>query len=71
MTTVTFRLPFSLAKKLDRVARKANRPKCLIILKAIEAYLEEYVDLQIAMERLRDTSDTVINGKELKRSMPY
>ena len=69
MATVSVRIPDSLAKKLAGVAKDAERPKSFIIQKAIEAYLEEYADLQIALDRLRDASDGVIGGRELRKSL--
>ena len=69
MTTVSVRLTDELAARLAGVAKEAERPKSLIIQKAIEAYLEDYADLQIALDRLRDTSDPVISGKELRTSL--
>ncbi len=45
MTTVSIRLPDKLAHKLDGVAKDSERPKSYLIQKAIEAYLDERVDL--------------------------
>jgi RHH-type rel operon transcriptional repressor/antitoxin RelB len=69
MTTVSVRLPDALAAKLDGVAKEAERPKSFIIQKAIESYLEDYADLRIALDRLRDPSDALIDGKELRASL--
>ena len=69
MTTVSVRLPDALAARLEGVAREAERSKFFIIQKAIEAYLEDYVDLRIALERLRDPADAAIGGKELRASL--
>ncbi len=63
MATVSVRLPDSLAEKLAGVARDAERPKSFIIQKALEAYLDDYADVQIALDRLRDSSDQVISSR--------
>jgi RHH-type rel operon transcriptional repressor/antitoxin RelB len=69
MTTVSVRLPDALAARLEGVAKEAERTKSFVIQKAIEAYLEDRADLQIALDRLRDTSDAAISGKELRKSL--
>jgi RHH-type rel operon transcriptional repressor/antitoxin RelB len=62
-------MPDALARKLDGIARETERPRSYIIQKALEQYLEEYADLQIALDRLHDTTDPVISGGELKKSL--
>jgi RHH-type rel operon transcriptional repressor/antitoxin RelB len=69
MTTVSVRLPDALAAKLEGVAREAERSKSFIIQKAVEAYLEDYADLRIALDRLRDPADAPIDGKSLRESL--
>ena len=69
MTTMSVRIPDKLAKKLEGVAKEAERTKSFLIQKAIEAYLDDYADLQIALDRLRDTSDEVVSGKDLRKSL--
>lgn len=69
MATISVRLSDALAGQLEKVAREADRPKSFIVQKAIEAYLEDFADLQIALDRLRDPSDAVVGGKELRSSL--
>lgn len=69
MTTVSVRITDTLAGELENVAKEAERPKSFIIQKAIEAYLEDYADLQIALDRLRDTSDAVVSSKDMNKSL--
>jgi RHH-type rel operon transcriptional repressor/antitoxin RelB len=68
-TPVSVRLPADLAKRLDGVARETERPRSYIVQKALESYLEDYADLQIALDRLHDKTDKVVSGKELRRSL--
>ena len=68
-TAVSVRLSKSLAKRLDGFARETEQPRSFIIQKAIEAYLEDLADLQIALDRLHDTSDPVITSKEMRKSL--
>jgi len=69
MTTVSVRLPDPLAKKLAGVAKEAERSKSFIIQKAIESYLAGHADLQIALDRLRDSSDAVVSSSKMRKSL--
>lgn len=66
---ISVRLPDGLIKMLDAVAEETERPRTFLIQKALESYLEEYADLQIALDRLRDKEDVFLTGKELRKSL--
>lgn len=66
---VSIRLPDELAEQLESVARDADRSRSFIVQRAIESYLEDYADLQVALDRLRDKSDRTVSGDELKKSL--
>jgi RHH-type rel operon transcriptional repressor/antitoxin RelB len=68
-TAVSVRLPKEITEKLDSISKEIERPRSFIIQKAVEAYIEDYADLQIALDRLRDQSDPVISGEELRKSL--
>jgi len=68
-TAVSIRLPDELAKQLDGIAKETERPRSYIIQKALESYIEDYADLQIALDRLHDRTDSIISSKELKKSL--
>ncbi len=68
-TAVSIRLPKDLAKRLDGIAKETERPRSFIIQKAIEAYIEDVADLQIALDRLHDTSDPIVSSKEMRKSL--
>ena len=68
-TAVSVRLPKDLAKRLDGIAKETERPRSFIIQKAIEAYIEHVADLQIALDRLHDTSDPIVSSKEMRKSL--
>jgi RHH-type rel operon transcriptional repressor/antitoxin RelB len=69
MTTISVRVTDALADELEMAAKEAERSKSFIIQKAIEAYPEDYADLQIALDRLRDTSDSVAGSEDLRDSL--
>jgi len=68
-TAISVRLPKEIADQLDSIARETERPRSFIIQKALEAYIEDYADLQVALDRLHDKTDPVITGKSLRKSL--
>ena len=65
------RLPEELAEALDRIASVTDRPRSYLVRKAIQAYLDEYADYQVALERLRDKDDPLISGKALRERLGH
>jgi len=68
-TAITIRLPKVLADQIDNIAKETERPRSFIIQKALESYMEDYADLQVALDRLHDKTDPGISGKELRKSL--
>ncbi len=66
-TSVSIRLPDDTAKALEELARATDRPKTYFIEKALESYLAEYADYQVALDRLRDKDDPIISAAELRK----
>jgi RHH-type transcriptional regulator, rel operon repressor / antitoxin RelB len=64
---VSVRLSDRTSKALDELAKLTDRPKTYFIEKALESYLEEYADYQVALDRLRDKDDPVISSTQLKK----
>ena len=67
--SISVRLPQEIARALDDLAKLTERPKTFLIRKALESYLAEYADYQIALERLRNKDDAVISGTELRKRL--
>lgn len=65
-TAISVRLPKMLAEQLDHIAEETERPRSFIIQKALESYIENHADLQIALDRLHDKIDPTISSKELR-----
>jgi RHH-type rel operon transcriptional repressor/antitoxin RelB len=68
-TAISVRLPKNLADQLDNIAEETERPRSYIIQKALESYMEDYADLQVALDRLHDKTDPVVSGKQLRKSL--
>jgi predicted DNA-binding protein len=65
--TISLRLPHGILSELDTVAKTTERDRTYIIKKAIQRYLEEYADYQIALDRLKDKDDKIISSKEMRK----
>jgi len=68
-TAISIRLPKALADQIDIIAKETERPRSYIIQKALESYIEDYADLQVALDRLHNKTDLVISGKELRKAL--
>jgi RHH-type transcriptional regulator, rel operon repressor / antitoxin RelB len=68
-TAISIRLPKNLASQLDNIAKETERTRSFIIQKALESYMEDFADLQIALDRLHDKGDKVISAKEMRKSL--
>jgi len=51
--------------ELDDVARELRRTRAELIRRAVEIYLAEYADHQIALERLNDPTDSIVSSEEM------
>ena len=69
MSQITARLPDEVVLALDRAAQTLHRSMADIIRQAIEAYMEDFDDLSVAIERLRDPSDEVVDWQEARRAL--
>ena len=68
-TAISVRLPDTVAKQLGRVAKETERSRSFVVQKAVESYLEDFADLQVALDRLRDTSDEVVSSDDMRASL--
>ncbi len=66
---ISIRIPDDLASKLDEISKETERPKSFHVQKALEAYLSELADLQIAIDRLRDSSDPVLSIEDMRKEL--
>ena len=68
-TAVSIRLPDSLARELEQIAGETERSRSFHIQKALESYIEDFADVQIALDRLRDQKDPVVSRREMRKSL--
>lgn len=66
---ITVRIPEEVSEKLDDLSKEIRREKSFIIKSALEQYLDEYVDYQIALDRLKDKDDKMITSEDLRKEL--
>ena len=69
MSQVTARLPDELVEALDAAARDLKRSRAQVIRQAIERYIEDFDDLSVAIDRLRDPTDPVLDWDDVRRDL--
>ena len=68
-TAISVRLTKELAEQLDSIAKETERSRSFIVQKALESSVEDFADLQVALDRLHDKTDTIVSGKEIRKSL--
>ncbi len=69
MTQITARVSEELARSLDAAAAQAGSSRADVIRRALESYLEDFEDVSVAMERLQDDSDPLLEWDEVRREL--
>ncbi len=67
-TAISVRIRDDLASKLSEISKETERPKSFHVQKAIEAYLSEIADLQIALDRSHDPSDPIVSLDNMRNN---
>jgi RHH-type rel operon transcriptional repressor/antitoxin RelB len=66
---ISIRIPDDLASKLSEIAEETERPRSFHVQKALETYLAEMADLQVALDRLHDTSDLIVTTDDMRKEL--
>ena len=66
---ISVRIPDDLASKLAEISKETERPNSFHFQKALEAYLSELADLQVAIDRLRNSSDSVLSIEDMRKEL--
>ena len=69
MVQITARLPGTVVNALDAAASQLKRSRAELVRQAIERYLEDFDDLSVAIERLRDPNDPVLDWDQVRREL--
>lgn len=68
-TQITARLPNTVVSALDAAARRLRCSRAEMVRRAIERYLEDFDDLSVAVDRLQDPSDPVLDWDQVRRDL--
>ena len=68
-TSLSVRISEPLAGELYEVAKSTERSRFFHIQQALKSYLKEQADLQIALDRLQDSTDPVVSMEDMKKSL--
>ena len=68
-TAISVRIRDDLASKLSEISKETERPKSFHVQKAIETYLSDIADLQIALDRLHDPSDPIVDLEKMRKNI--
>ncbi len=60
------RLPDVLVEALEVAATELNRSRASIVRQAVKRYLEDFDDLMVALQRLLDPSDPVLDWDQVR-----
>jgi len=66
---ISIRIPDDLALKLSDIAKETERSRSFHVQKALEAYLAEIADLQVALDRLHDISDPIVTTDDMRKDL--
>ena len=69
MSQITARVPDSLVEALDAAAAELKRSRAALVRQALERYLEDYDDLSVAIDRLRDPTDPVLDWDKVRHEL--
>ena len=69
MDQITARVPHAMVEALDAAASTLRRSRADVVREALERYLEDFDDLAVAVEGLRDPGDTVLDWDEVRSDL--
>lgn len=69
MSQITARVPDTLIEALDAAAMELKRSRADIVRQALERYLEDFDDLTVSLDRLRDPTDPVLDWDQVKHEL--
>ena len=69
MSQITARVPDELVEALDAAAADLKRSRAELVRQALERYLEDFDDLTVAVERLRDPTDPVLDWDDVRNDL--
>ena len=69
MSIVPVRLEGEIDRQLRHVAFELKRSKSYVIKEAIREYLEEMIDYEISVARMKDKNDPILTLAQFKKTL--
>ena len=69
MSQITAQVPDKLLQALDTAAAELELNRAKIVRHALERYLEDFEDLTVSQERLRDPTDPVLDWDQVRHEL--
>lgn len=69
MVSITVQVPDNLIEALDRAAAELEITRSDLIRQALQRYVEDVEDFNLAVERLRDPADSTLNWQEVRNAL--
>jgi predicted DNA-binding protein len=66
-TSFNISISESLSKELDELVQSSGRSRIYHVNEALKFYLKEDADLQVAYDRLQDSTDLVVSMVKMKK----
>ena len=65
------RIPNEMAETINEIARERHRKPGTVVREAIEFYLEHWADYKVAMDRMKDPADPIVNEADMLRDIDW
>jgi RHH-type rel operon transcriptional repressor/antitoxin RelB len=69
MAVLTLRLDEQTDRKLQKLAKESERPKSFFIRKALDLYLQQYENFQLALARRADRDDEILTLAQVRKAL--
>ena len=69
MVSISVRVPDSLLKALDSAAAELETTRSALIRQALQRYVEDVQDLNLAVKRLHDPADSTMDWQEVRNAL--
>lgn len=69
MASISVQIPDNLIEALDRAAEELEITRADLIRQALQRYVEDVEDFNLAVERLRDPADSTLNWQEVRNAL--
>lgn len=65
--TLAIRITPELKERLESIAKSSRRSKAWVVNRALELYLEDLEDVEVADSRVMDTSDEILSVDDFRK----